>query len=55
MEDGTKVESIANRMLIFDASQKHCASTTTSKFARVNIIVNYLPFLEGESNKTDWK
>ena len=42
LEDGTKVESIANRMLIFDGNQKHCSTTTTSKFARINININYL-------------
>ena len=42
LEDGTKIESIANRMVIFDASQKHCSTTTTSDFARINININYL-------------
>jgi len=42
LEDGTKVESIANRILHFDGSQKHCSTTTTSKFARINININYL-------------
>ena len=35
LEDGTKVESIANRMLIFDGNQKHCSTTTTSKFFNI--------------------
>lgn len=42
LEDGTKIESVANRMVIFDASQKHCSTTTTSDFARINININYL-------------
>ena len=42
LEDGSKIESIANRMVIFDASQKHCSTTTTSDFARINININYL-------------
>ena len=40
LEDGTKIESVANRMVIFDASQKHCSTTTTSDFARINININ---------------
>ena len=42
LEDGTKIESVANRIVIFDASQKHCSTTTTSDFARINININYL-------------
>jgi len=42
LEDGTKIESIANRILHLDGSQKHCSTTTTSKFARINININYL-------------
>lgn len=42
LEDGTKVESIANRVVIFDASLKHCSTTTTSDFARIKININYL-------------
>ena len=40
--DGKKAESVANRIVIFDGSQKHCSTTTTSKFARINININYL-------------
>tara|TARA_Y100001951_G_C11185221_1_gene208267 strand:+ start:69 stop:686 length:618 start_codon:yes stop_codon:yes gene_type:complete len=41
-EDGTKVESVANRMLLFDPSEKHGSSTTTNVPARINININYM-------------
>jgi hypothetical protein len=43
-EDGTtiKVDSIANRIVFFNAGKKHCSSTTTNAKARFNIIINYL-------------
>ena len=43
-EDGIvqNYNSVANRALIFDASELHCSSTTTDANARFNIIVNYL-------------
>ena len=39
--DGTKIESVANRMLIFDPSIPHCSTTTNDTFARFNINFNY--------------
>lgn len=42
LEDGTKIESVANRILLFDASKKHCSTTTTNESARINININYL-------------
>ena len=42
LADGTKVDSVANRMLFFDAGEKHCSTTTSNEKARFNIIVNYL-------------
>ena len=41
LDDGTKIESIENRLLIFDASQMHNSTTTTSFEGRYNINVNY--------------
>ena len=41
LEDGTKIESIANRMLLFDAGNPHCSSTCTNQKARFNINFNY--------------
>ena len=42
LEDGTKVESIENRILFFDPGQKHNSSTTTNERGRFNINFNYL-------------
>ena len=42
LEDGTKIDSIANRILLFDASKKHCSTTTTNVSARINININYI-------------
>ena len=41
LEDGTKIESIANRVLFFDASREHCSTNCTNAKARFNINVNY--------------
>ena len=41
LEDGTKIDSVANRMLLFDASKLHCSTTTTNQTVRVNININY--------------
>jgi len=40
--DGTKIDSIANRVLLFDASEEHCSTTTTNVPARINININYI-------------
>ena len=40
-EDGTKIESVANRALIFDPSNNHCSTNTTNDTRRVNINFNY--------------
>ena len=42
LEDGTKVDSVANRMLFFDSSRPHNSSTTTNVQTRINININYL-------------
>jgi len=42
MKDGTKVESIANRMLLFEGSEKHASTTTSNKPARFNLVINFL-------------
>ena len=41
LEDGTKIASVGNRLLLFDASTPHCSSTTTDQAVRVNINLNY--------------
>ena len=42
LEDGTKVESIANRALFFDSSKSHKSTTCTDEDIRVNININYV-------------
>jgi hypothetical protein len=42
LADGTKIDSVANRVLLFDASEKHCSTTTTTVPARINININYI-------------
>ena len=41
LEDGTKIDSVANRMLLFDGRIKHTSSTCTNQVVRVNININY--------------
>ena len=41
LKDGTIVESIANRMFLFDSSKEHCSTNTSNKDRRVNINFNY--------------
>jgi hypothetical protein len=41
LHDGTKINSVANRMLFFDASKPHSSTNTTNKKRRVNINFNY--------------
>ena len=40
-EDGTKVESVANRMLTFPANIKHCGTSCTNERRRIVINFNY--------------
>ena len=41
-EDGTKVESVENRMLFFDATTLHGSTNTSDSKCRMNINFNYL-------------
>ena len=41
LEDGTKIESVANRLLIIDGSKPHCSTNCTDEPARVNVGVNF--------------
>ena len=41
LEDGTKIESKANRMLFFDPTKSHSSTNTTNADRRVNINFNY--------------
>ena len=40
-EDGTKVESVANRMVIFPSNMKHIGTSCTDEKTRVVINFNY--------------
>ena len=41
LKDGTKVESIENRLLLFDPSEDHSSATCTDSAKRINININY--------------
>ena len=41
LEDGTEVESVPNRILLFDSSKPHHSTTTTNANRRVNLNFNY--------------
>ena len=41
LEDDTKIESISNRILLFDASRLHCSTSCSDVKRRVNININY--------------
>ena len=41
MEDGEKINSVANRMVLFDASKLHKSTTCSDENYRVNIVLNY--------------
>jgi len=42
LKDGTKINSVANRMLLFDPGEKHCGTSTTNVPIRFNININYI-------------
>ena len=42
-KDGTKVESVENRIVIFDGSELHCGVSCTDEKARFVLNINYLP------------
>ena len=41
LKDDTKIDSVANRVLLFDASKEHCSTNTTNASVRINININY--------------
>ena len=48
-KDGTKVESVENRLVLFDSQTQHCGTSCTDKRKRVVLIINYVPaFLNGQ-------
>ena len=42
LKDGTKIDSVANRVLLFNASEEHCSTTTTNVSVRITININYI-------------
>ncbi len=42
LEDGTRIESVSNRMLLFDSSKPHASTNCTDQPSRINININYL-------------
>ena len=41
--DGTKVESVENRLLLFDGSRLHCGTSPTDSKIRLVLNINYFP------------
>jgi len=41
-EDGTKVESVANRMIFFDALKPHHSTSTSNASTRLTLNINYI-------------
>ena len=42
LEDGTKINSVENRALLFDGLTKHCSTTCTNSRSRLVVNVNYI-------------
>ncbi len=42
LKDGSKIDSVANRLLLFDASEPHQSTTTSTARLRYNINFNFL-------------
>ena len=42
LEDTVKVESVKNRLLLFDGSKLHCSTTCSDDKCRVNINMNFV-------------
>ena len=40
--DGTKVESVENRLILFDSLEEHFSTSTSNAQARLNININYV-------------
>ena len=57
-ETGQKVESIRNRIVIFDGSMRHRGTTTTNSKIRMLINFNYIPVKDPSTfnyKYVDWK
>ena len=42
LEDGTKIEAKANRIVIFDGTTQHCGTTCTDENKRITLNLNYI-------------
>lgn len=42
LENGEVIDSVANRLLLFDSSRPHASTTTTDAQRRVNININFM-------------
>jgi hypothetical protein len=40
--DGTKVESVENRLILFDSLEDHYSTSTSNAQARINLNINYV-------------
>ena len=40
--DGTKVESVENRLILFDSLEEHFSTSTSNAQARINLNINYV-------------
>lgn len=40
--DGTKVESVENRLILFDSLEEHFSTSTSNAQARLNVNINYV-------------
>ena len=41
LKDGTKIDSVENRLLLFDSFMPHCSTNCTDTYGRYNINFNY--------------
>jgi hypothetical protein len=41
LDDGTEINSIANRLLLFDSTKPHCSSSCSDEPHRITFAVNY--------------
>ena len=42
LDDGTEVESVENRLILFDSSKPHNSTTCTNTTCRITINFNYI-------------
>ena len=54
-KDGNKVESLANRMVIFDSKDRHSGVTCTDQKRRVVVNFNYFELLSGQKHTPEYK